>query len=66
MPLITPLLLASNPSVVAVLFRLASVSFIETEVKTRHTIMSPPSGSDINAGGESVNCLIGANPDQRP
>ena len=39
---------------------------IEAEVKTRHSIPSPPRGADINAGGESVNCLIDANPDQRP
>ncbi len=39
---------------------------IETEVKTRHAIPSPPPDTDINAGGESVNCLVGANPDQRP
>lgn len=38
---------------------------IETEVRMRHGIPPPPQNSDINAGGTSVNCLIGANPDQR-
>ena len=39
---------------------------IEAEVKIRHGIPPVPRGGDINTGRASVNCLIGANPDQRP
>lgn len=39
---------------------------IETEVKTRHGIPKPSADSNINAGGVSVNCLIGADPDRLP
>lgn len=39
---------------------------IEAEVKTRYGIASAPAGSDINAGGMAVTCLVGANPDRRP
>ena len=38
---------------------------IETEVSVRHGISRPPWGADINAGGVSVNCLAGADPDRR-
>ncbi len=40
------------------------VAGIETDVKFRHGISAPPPGGDINAGGVSVNCLIGADPDR--
>jgi dipeptidase len=42
------------------------VAGIEAEVKARHGIPSPPRNGDINAGGEAVHCLIGADPDRRP
>lgn len=42
----------------------ALLAGIEAEVKTRHGIPVPPAGVDINAGGVSVNCLGGADPDQ--
>ncbi|MBD3649552.1 MAG: C69 family dipeptidase, partial [Pseudomonadales bacterium] len=42
------------------------VAGIEAEVKARHGIPLPPRNGDINGGGVSVNCLIGANPDRTP
>jgi hypothetical protein len=42
------------------------VGGIEAEVKARRGIPAPPAGADINAGGVSVNCLIGADPDRLP
>ncbi len=36
---------------------------VETEVKVRHGIDTPPRGADINAGGMAVSCLVGADPD---
>lgn len=42
------------------------VAGIEAEVKTRHGIEVASSEADINAGGVSVNCLIGADPDRLP
>ncbi|MEX2495736.1 MAG: C69 family dipeptidase [Woeseia sp.] len=42
------------------------VDGIEMEVKMRHGIAKPPAGSDINSGGVSVNCLVGADPDRVP
>jgi len=42
----------------------ALLAGIEAEVKTRHGIPAPPADADINAGGVSVNCLVGADPDR--
>lgn len=42
------------------------VAGIEAEVKARQGIPSTSRDADINAGGESVNCLVGADPDQLP
>lgn len=42
------------------------VAGIETEVRLRKGIPPAPLEEDINAGGVSVNCLAGADPDQRP
>jgi dipeptidase len=42
------------------------VAGIEAEVKARHEIPSPSPDADINAGGEAVHCLVGADPDQLP
>lgn len=42
----------------------ALVAGIEAEVKTRYGIPAPPRNGDINAGGEAVHCLVGADPDQ--
>jgi hypothetical protein len=39
---------------------------VEVDVKTRLGIPKPPARADINAGGVSVNCLIGADPDRLP
>jgi dipeptidase len=40
------------------------VAGIETEVKVRHGIPVSPTGTDINAGGVAVHCLVGADPDR--
>lgn len=42
------------------------VAGVEAEVKARHGIPEPPPAADINAGGVSVNCLVGADPDRPP
>lgn len=42
------------------------VAGVESEIKARHGISTPKQGRGINAGGVSVNCLVGADPDRRP
>ncbi len=42
------------------------VAGIEAEVKARYGIAKPSPGADINGGGVSVNCLIGADPNRLP
>lgn len=40
------------------------VAGIGAEIRTRHGLPAPPAGADINAGGVSINCLAGADPDR--
>lgn len=39
---------------------------LETEIRMRKGVPPAPLREDINAGGVSVNCLAGADPDRRP
>lgn len=40
------------------------VAGIGAEIRVRHGVPAPAAKEDINAGGTSINCLVGANPDR--